>query len=823
MAKQSAKHRRPKRTLREQFQRFRQQMFSRGELPALVIALSLLLMPMLSLHASEWAIRLDVAVPVLVLSVVFGFLLARSQYNELLALMMSAVYGSCFVLLAAAFSEPGGIISGVYSVFTRTVLWVYDAFTGGINQDELVLTMMAATLFWYLGYNAAWHIFRYDRVLPVIFPPGMIIITNTVYYSGDNNILPYLVIYTFLALLLVVRSYLEAREWEWYTQGIRVPKKVRRQFNVVGSSLALLAVLIGWSVPSGDLEQRLDAFQQFMQADPLVQMSELWNRLFSTIDAYGPVTADYYGGDSLELSGAIQLGDQIALEVVAPPDRRYYWRSRIFDTYDNGRWNSLPQKRVEDPEEPFEIGFEQSSLAAREPVQQTFTLGLNASRLVYAAPQPLSVDLPVRSDLRFLTSDENSATVHVIRPYRVLQRGETYTATSLMSTATASQLRNAGENYPQWVRETQLYVPPSVPTRVFALAQQIVNEAGAVTPYDKSKAIERWLRANIVYDEDIPQPPAGQDPVDWVLFDYRRGYCNYYASAMIMMLRAQGVPARMGAGFAQGDWDGSRFVVRERDAHTWVEVYFPGYGWIEFEPTAAQAPLDRGDTISQDTPPSPTPAATDTPTISPTPTLTATPTATPTSDAPPPQQDDAPVFATTTPTMTPTPTPTPVIIPTAQPPLQRPPQGPMAFILPALLTLLVGLLVIALLVVLAFFVWWWWEWRGMGGFSPAVRAYARLERYVTGLLRLPLGSDQTTFERRRQIIDNLPKNANRPVTAITNLYTEERYGPDIQDTFELEQQASGADKAWSRARENILSKFFWARVPFARFFRQDDD
>jgi hypothetical protein len=406
----------------------------------------------------------------------------------------------------------------------------------------------------------------------------------------------------------------------------------------------------------------------------------------------------------------------------------------------------------------------------------------------------------------------------------VLQRGESYTATSLMSSATASQLRNAGENYPQWVRETQLYVPPSVPSRVFALARQVIDEAGAVTPYDKAKAVERWLRANITYDEDIPQPPPGQDPVDWVLFDYRRGYCNYYASAMIMMLRSQGVPARMGAGFAEGEWDGSRFVVRERDAHTWVEVYFPGYGWIEFEPTAAQAPIDRGDITNQDAPPSPTPAVTDTPTITPTPTVTATPTVTPTPDASePPEADSAPLFATTTPTLTPTPTATPLIVPTAQPPLPNEPTGPMAFILPTILTVLVGLLVIALLVAVAFFVWWWWEWRGMGGLSPASRAYARLERYVTGLLRLPLADDQTTFERRTQIIGSLPRKANRPVSAITNLYTEERYGRGDNDEVELHQQASGADKAWKRARENILSKVFWARLPFARFFRRRDE
>src|SRR5690606_28782097 len=175
--------------------------------------------------------------------------------------------------------------------------------------------------------------------------------------------------------------------------------------------------------------------------------------------------------------------------------------------------------------------------------------------------------------------------------------------------ASASQLRSAPAIYPQWVRDLYLYVSPSITQRTHDLARLIVQEAGAVTVYDQAKAIEGWLRQNIRYNETIPLPPRGQDPVDWVLFDLREGYCNYYASAMIMMLRTLDIPARMAAAFAQGTWDADRqqYVVEGRDAHTWVEVYFPGYGWIEFEPTAAQAPLSRVDDVPVVQLPTPTP------------------------------------------------------------------------------------------------------------------------------------------------------------------------------------------------------------------------
>ncbi|MFN3930015.1 MAG: transglutaminase-like domain-containing protein, partial [Thermoflexus sp.] len=147
--------------------------------------------------------------------------------------------------------------------------------------------------------------------------------------------------------------------------------------------------------------------------------------------------------------------------------------------------------------------------------------------------------------------------------------------------------------------------------------------AGYDTPYDKAAALEAWLRRNIRYNENIPAPPPGRDGVVYVLFDIRQGYCDYYASAMAVMARALGIPARVVSGYAQGEWmpDG-RYRVRQRDAHTWVEIYFPGYGWVEFEPTAAQPPIlrPRHPLSLTPTPPAPEPAGSTPGALRPTPT-----------------------------------------------------------------------------------------------------------------------------------------------------------------------------------------------------------
>ena len=786
--------------------------FAPGDLVTLIISVVLLMMPALSLTVAGWPLSQNTLFPVVILSVLFGFLLSRSQYNELVGLIISAIYGACFILLIAAINDPGSLGQGIYNVFTRLFQWVFDATSGGINQDDLVFTLLVSGLFWFLGYNLAWHLFRVDRVWRAILPPALILITNAIYYTGTQPLEAYMIVFTFLTLLLIVRSNMEAREWDWYISGMRVPRNLRNQVFRAGTALAVVILAVAWLIPQNDIQERLTRFQEFLQSDPLMEFSEFWNRLFNSAETQGPTTADYYGGDSLQLGGAIRLGEDIVFLATAPPTRRYYWRSRVFDSYDNGRWTSAADTRLTDPETPLDIIQETYVEGARVPVQQEFVMGLSASRLVYAAPQPLRIDLATRSDLRYTGDPLNSMAVSVIRPLRVLYEGDTYTVTSLMTNASAEQLRAAGTDYPDWIRNTYHGYIPSMTDRTVQLARELVTQAGATTPYDQARVIEAWLRANITYNELIPPPPANQDPVDWVLFDLREGYCNYYASAMVLMLRSLGVPARMAAGFSQGNWDQAMnaYVVREKEAHTWVEVYFPGYGWVEFEPTSAQTPINRGD--QQVLPPMPTNTPvipTDTPT--PPPTDTPLPTNTPEAESSEAVGQQAPELPTFTPTLVPTATATPIVVPTQPPPERPQPRSALSFIVPALTIVLVLLIVVAVIIGVAFFIYWWWEWRGMRGMNPIVRAYARLERYAR-LLGIRSAVEQTPEERRQVIVGEFPV-VEPPVTAITRLYTAERYGAPRSDQ---DKRSETADKAWLATRGRIVRR--WARhtfVPFA--------
>jgi transglutaminase-like putative cysteine protease len=176
----------------------------------------------------------------------------------------------------------------------------------------------------------------------------------------------------------------------------------------------------------------------------------------------------------------------------------------------------------------------------------------------------------------------------IIESRQTLPLGSTYTVVSSLTAADPASLRGidaANEDPPDVLsRYTQL--PEALPERVRALARQWVLEANAASRYDMASALEARLREHISYSEEIDQPPAGQDRVDWVLFDGRQGYCDYYASSFVVMARSLGIPARLATGYALGERRGEgRYLMAASNAHAWPEVYFREYGWVEFEPT----------------------------------------------------------------------------------------------------------------------------------------------------------------------------------------------------------------------------------------------
>ena len=187
----------------------------------------------------------------------------------------------------------------------------------------------------------------------------------------------------------------------------------------------------------------------------------------------------------------------------------------------------------------------------------------------------------VSGNYRMLGMDSGGA-VYNFDTSRAISR---YEADSDIATAAPAELRAAGRNYPTLVTAGYLRLPPLDP-RVPRLAAQITN--AAANDFDKAAALENYLKTRFGYTLELPQT-AVKDPIANFLFERKQGHCEYFASSMAVMLRTLGIPSRVVTGFRSDEFNDltGNYVVRAKDAHAWVEAYFPGYGWQTFDPTPA--------------------------------------------------------------------------------------------------------------------------------------------------------------------------------------------------------------------------------------------
>ena len=215
---------------------------------------------------------------------------------------------------------------------------------------------------------------------------------------------------------------------------------------------------------------------------------------------------------------------------------------------------------------------------------------LEAQGLTFTVPPPEDASL-LEANLIVHRLEAGSYPTTALMFARRQNPPRSYATLGSVSTATPVQLRNASRTddeqgivYPHWIGDRYLQLPPDFPQPVRDVAQDLAE--GHDNTYDVAMSIQSYLH-KLKYGEQVIPPPPNVDAVEWFLTTQRVGFCNYFASAMITMLRSLDIPARLVVGFAPGQWDEGRntWIVRTKDYHAWPEVYFPEYGWVEFEPT----------------------------------------------------------------------------------------------------------------------------------------------------------------------------------------------------------------------------------------------
>ena len=588
----------------------------------------------LSLEASGWSRDMPELTLVGMLGLLFALLLARSGLPMLIAWPLATVVGATVVFWQTLeMVGPGDLEQRVDAIYFRFETWFHLAFTGGISNDSLPFNVMVVGLTWLGVFLFGWSIFRWHNAWLGLIPGGVALFMSLLFIEDSLPIAIFL--YVMFGFLLVMRTNLMAHMRRWRAQGVSYPPLISLTFFHYTLWAGLLLVAAAWIAPVGP----------FATPGPVNALAERLERFgVHFVRLAGPLRVnkiipvhDYTA--VLPFQGSVELGERELLSVrLSDPfiEGPIVLRGAVYEEYASGGWKAAPRSEVDVPSALAGLDSlnEGGSGGRIVPITVTVEAKSVVGTVLFTPGQPLYAGVPARAkltqgsvrELNVIRSPDGGASlsdeevlaltppgwtalyvrraaddrvqgvaavrslaglpdVLVLSPRQRLQKGESYTVLGFIRDIPPDELRTASTFYPDPIRSIYLQLP-DMPERVSQLARDVAGAEPA--PYDRAKAVESYLRQYPV-DYAIPDTPPGQDTMDYFLFEAKRGYFDYHASAMVVMLRSIGVPSRLAVGFVidDGDFDRdeSAYVVEHQDAYAWVEVYFPGHGWVEFNPS----------------------------------------------------------------------------------------------------------------------------------------------------------------------------------------------------------------------------------------------
>ncbi|MFN2271071.1 MAG: transglutaminase-like domain-containing protein [Anaerolineae bacterium] len=486
-----------------------------------------------------------------------------------------------------------GLWNDASVLMLRVYTWLQSVIAGESAFDPVAATLVWGLGLWLVAAWAAWMLRRHARPLLAIAPAGVLLLATLSYNWG--NTLGILVLLGVALLLFALTAY-SVRQRRWVATGIDFPD-LGSETIVSVIFVSSLIVILAAVAPAISFQGIVEFIGDLGSAPAPLEDGDLGDappQIIPPSQMEKSHFEDLRGGGlprSHLLGSGPELSEQLVMvistgqfapgmpEQIMPSVPRHYWRSISYDVYTGRGWKTGASETVDyQASEALTV----TTFTAQREMRQDVRIVGDVNGLLHAAGTLLSVDHDYTVAWRS-PEDMFGATLE----------STSYQAISLVSGATEEELRTAGSDYPAWVRDRYLPLPDTVSDRVLGLARDLT--ATEPTPYDRAVAIETYLR-EYPYNLDVPLPPTDvSDVADYFLFELREGYCDYYATSMVVLARAAGLPARLTLGYASGTYDPYNAVYRvtEADAHAWVEVYFPGYGWIDFEPTGGLPSIQR--------------------------------------------------------------------------------------------------------------------------------------------------------------------------------------------------------------------------------------
>jgi transglutaminase-like putative cysteine protease len=531
--------------------------------------------------------------PALLLGGLTGFLVAKSRLHWLAAQGAGALAGGLFVVVAVA-----GVVSNDPSLSVRlgalllsVVQFARDLFVLGIRSSQTsVFLLVLGGACWALGQFSAFVTYRRGRALNAVAATGLFLFVELSVTAKDQY--RFLIVYAAAALLFLVRMNLVEQRIAWLRRRIGDSGAVSALYMRGG--VTFVAVALGGAL----------ALTATASSAPLYGW---WRGLDSGLVAWGQQVSQIFGGvqgpnrlpldlftSTATLTGTWQSSSQPVFTYDPGQAGGQYWMGATYTTFDGRSWHQDDRTgSAVVPAGDLLLGNTRDYVSPATGLDQ---LKIKVTDQSLDSAAVLSPEMPY--------SVNRAATVYTNGPRGPYagasfvdppNQDQTYTITALVRASTqaqggltAQQLAGASQTYPDWLRPFVQYTG-AVGTVTIETADRIVAglPADQRDAYHIAVAVQDYLYATggFTYNTNVASLCPTNQVVDCFL-QTKQGYCEYFATAMTMMLRTQGIPARYVRGYLPGDLlQNGSYEVTGAAAHAWVEVYFPGFGWVRFDPT----------------------------------------------------------------------------------------------------------------------------------------------------------------------------------------------------------------------------------------------
>ena len=544
-----------------------------------------------------------------------GFAIAKFPHIPQALLHLTAcLFGfllAVWLTSALAFHVPWRVlINGLRLAFTGRIS------NEGVATSELVFFFYLTFLCFFLGYFGSWLIYRARLPWLVALVYCSIMLVNLNYVVRD---LSYLVIIMLGALvLLIARLHLASQIFQWTSEGLYTDsiwlRTINRRCMQVACGITLLVLLASWLLPSQPQPDSGKAFWDRLDNSwsNIVNGHVSWQDIGSLTSPYQPPTNFF--SDQLTVTGSVHLMAGEVLSYHSSDQQSHYLEGFTYDRFDGHTWTSSvtadsAQRYGVNEQLPPDVTLRDNREVTTD-VTLTQTLdGTKNYIFGPAQPERFNVETVTYHDGNNTTSTTAWTTV---KPFA---KNDSYTVASTLPISDTQSLATVplpSENQAFWTQSPDAaYSAPNssylqIPANMSPRVQKTLQEwtSGSKNTYEALQRIEGHLsdQNHFKYSVDNPPIPANQDVVDWLL-NSQTGYCTHYASAMAVMARMLHIPTRVVIGFSSGHFmlDRKVWSVVGSDAHSWVQAYFPNYGWINFDPTPGFALTNKA---AQITPPS---------------------------------------------------------------------------------------------------------------------------------------------------------------------------------------------------------------------------